>query len=156
MFPFPPLGPAGVDPNAPLTRREVNIRFLVAAGFITLSVVGLVACNGDVSSQEAPGAVAADPQHYSVEFENEQVRVLRVRYGPGEASVMHRHPATCVFYFTDADGQFEMPGGEIVDAGGSAGDVGCGDATVHLPSNIGDEPFEVAVVEFKGRETFTQ
>ena len=69
---------------------------------------------------------------------------------------MHRHPATCVFYFTDADGVFELPDGEVVDAGGEAGQVHCGDAGTHLPSNIGNEPFDVAVVEFKGRETFAQ
>jgi hypothetical protein len=32
--------------------------------------------------QGARDAVTADPQHYTVEVENEQVRVLRVRYGP--------------------------------------------------------------------------
>lgn len=26
----------------------------------------------------------ADPKHYSLEFENDQVRVLRVRFGPHE------------------------------------------------------------------------
>ena len=39
-----------------------------------------------------PDAVAADPKHYSVSFENDVVRFLRVKYGPGEKSVMHRHP----------------------------------------------------------------
>ena len=34
-----------------------------------------------------------DSKHYSVELENEQVRVLRISYGPGENSVMHSHPA---------------------------------------------------------------
>jgi hypothetical protein len=29
-----------------------------------------------------PDAVTADPKHYSVSFENELVRFLRVRYGP--------------------------------------------------------------------------
>ena len=30
-----------------------------------------------------------DHRHYKVEFENERVRVLRIKYGPGEKSVVH-------------------------------------------------------------------
>ena len=30
-----------------------------------------------------PDAVTADPKHYSVSFENDVVRFLRVKYGPG-------------------------------------------------------------------------
>lgn len=33
---------------------------------------------------EVPDAVAADPKHYSVSFENDVARFVRVRYGPGE------------------------------------------------------------------------
>jgi quercetin dioxygenase-like cupin family protein len=32
-----------------------------------------------------------DPKHYSLEFENDQVRVLRVRFGPHEKGVLHQH-----------------------------------------------------------------
>ena len=32
--------------------------------------------------------VAVDPGHYTVEFENEHVRVVRIRYGAGEGSSM--------------------------------------------------------------------
>ncbi|MEC8834122.1 MAG: hypothetical protein VYC07_05425, partial [Pseudomonadota bacterium] len=31
------------------------------------------------------------PDHYQVEFENDYVRVIRVTYGPGDASAMHSH-----------------------------------------------------------------
>ena len=45
----------------------------------------------------AAPAMAQDPakvdaKHYKLEFENDQVRVLRITYGPGEKSVMHEHP----------------------------------------------------------------
>jgi len=30
----------------------------------------------------AQDAVVADPKHYSVEFENDEVRVVRINYGP--------------------------------------------------------------------------
>jgi hypothetical protein len=40
----------------------------------------------------ADDPVKVDPKHYKVEFENDRVRVLRIRYGAGEKSVMHRPP----------------------------------------------------------------
>jgi len=118
-------------------------------------VMGL-ACGGDVSSQEAPDAVSADPQHYSVAFENDVVRVLQIRYAPGETSVMHRHPANCIIFVNPATSTFELPNGEIEETSGTAGQVLCGDATVHLPTNTGDTPTEVIAVELKGRDTFAQ
>ena len=124
------------------------------AAIALLAVVG--GCGGGASSQEAPDAVAADPQHYSVEFENDVVRVLRIRYGPGETSVMHRHPANCAIFITGASVTFQLPTGETVNAGGTPGQVLCGDAEVHLPTNTGSEANEVIVVELKGREAFSQ
>ena len=39
-----------------------------------------------------------DSRHYKVEFENEKVRVLRIKYGPGEKSVMHGHPPSVAMF----------------------------------------------------------
>jgi hypothetical protein len=44
-----------------------------------------------------------DPRHYIVEFENEQVWVLRIHYGPHEKSVMHGHPAGLAVFLFQAD-----------------------------------------------------
>ena len=37
----------------------------------------------------AQDAVAVDPAHHKVEFENDQVRVLRVTIAPGEKTPTH-------------------------------------------------------------------
>ncbi len=37
---------------------------------------------------ERSDPLAVDPGHYTVEFENEHVRVVRIRYAPGDASSM--------------------------------------------------------------------
>ena len=50
--------------------------------------------------------VKVDPQHYKVEFENERVRVLRIKYGAGEKSVMHSHPESIAVFLTDAHAKF--------------------------------------------------
>ena len=44
--------------------------------------------------------VKVDSKHSSVEFENDEVRVLRIRYGPHEKSVMHYHPKAVAISFT--------------------------------------------------------
>ncbi|MGH7563953.1 MAG: hypothetical protein ACREK5_05975 [Gemmatimonadota bacterium] len=100
--------------------------------------------------------MTADPAHYSVEFENEVVRMVRVRYGPGEASVMHRHPANFAVFLTDAAARMELPDGETAEPSFKAGQVLCGDAEVHKPSNLGSEPLELILVELKGREAFSE
>jgi hypothetical protein len=101
-----------------------------------------------------PDAVSADPAHYSVSFENELVRFLRVRYAPGEKSVMHKHTASCVVFLTDQTFNFTLPDGTTEPASVGAGALGCGDGNVHLPENIGPDAAEFIMVEFKDRERF--
>jgi hypothetical protein len=103
-----------------------------------------------------PDAVTADPAHYRVSFENDLLRILRVKYGPGERSVMHRHSAGCVVFLTDQTFDFTLPDGTTEPASVSAGAVGCGDANVHLPANTSTAPAEFIMIELKNRETFEQ
>src|SRR5262249_34987770 len=62
--------------------------------------------SGMVGLAAAEDSVAVDPKHYKVEFQNDRVRVLRIKYGPGEKSVMHAHPATVAVFLTP--GQAKM------------------------------------------------
>ena len=126
----------------------------------TLAVMGIailvgVRAEARVAGQAHPDPVTVDPDHYSVEFETDAVRALRIRYGAGESSVMHYHPAHCAVMLTDMTVRFELPGGETVDEAGEAGDVLCVDAGLHKPSNLGDEPFEAVAFELRGRETLS-
>ncbi len=50
---------------------------------------------------KAQDPVKVDPKHYKVEFENDQVRVLRIHYGPHERSVMHAHPNAVAVFLSD-------------------------------------------------------
>jgi hypothetical protein len=63
----------------------------------------------------AQAPVRIDLKHYTIEFENEQVRVLRIRYGPHEKSVMHGHPASLAVSLTDAHGTCTLPDGKTED-----------------------------------------
>jgi len=116
--------------------------------------IGSSALLAQRGTESVPDAISADPTHYSVSFENEVVRFLRVRYGPGEKSVMHRHSASCVIFLTDQTFNFTLPDGTTAPASVQAGALGCGDGNVHLPENIAADPAEFIMVEFKDRETF--
>lgn len=96
-------------------------------------------------------AVEADPGHYSVEFENDVLRVVRIKYGPGEASTMHAHDANCVVFLSGGAMTMGLPDGTTEPAPANApGEVNCSDAVVHLPT-AGDTGTEVIMVELKGR-----
>src|ERR1700722_13676266 len=97
----------------------------------------------------AQDPVKVDPQHYKVIFENDQVRVLKIHYGPHEKSVMHIHPNAVVVYETDAQMKMTTPDGKSVEATGKAGNSQWTPAGSHLPENIGDKPVDAVLVELK-------
>ena len=94
-------------------------------------------------------AVKLDPKHYKVEFENDKVRVLRIKYGPGEKSVMHDHSEGVVVILNDQKAKFTQPNGESFTASPKAGTVFWSKATRHLPENIGSDTTEVIQIELK-------
>lgn len=101
-------------------------------------------------------AVAQDPvkvdgNHYKVEFENAQVRVLRVKVGPGEKSIMHRHPNAVAIFMTDVNAKFTFPNGTSEPRASKAGDVLWTPAITHMPENVGSQGFEVILVELKSK-----
>jgi len=99
----------------------------------------------------AQDPVKLDPKHYKVEFENPQVRVLRVTYGVGEKSVMHEHPANVAVFLTEAHGKFTMADGKNQTADWTAGAVKWDSGGSHLPENVGHKPFQLVLVELKGK-----
>ena len=105
-------------------------------------------------SHTTPNAVTADPDHYTVEFENDALRVVRINYGAGETSTMHAHDANCVVFLSGGEMTMAFPDGSSSPAPVSAaGEVNCSDAVVHLPTNSGDSNAEVIMFELKGRNT---
>jgi len=101
------------------------------------------------SVARAQDPVKVDPKHYTVEFENETVRVLRIHYGPGEKSVMHAHPAAIAVFLTDHKNKMTFPDGKSEVNSGKAGSVQMTPAGEHLPENVGDKPMELILVELK-------
>ena len=121
--------------------------FAVVAGLMILSMIALSA--GVTAS--AQDAAKVDAKHYKVEFENDQVRILRINVGPHEKSATHSHPAGVVVFLTDGHFRFTLPGGKTEESTVKAGTVRWSDAVTHLGENVGDNATEVIQVELKGK-----
>ena len=100
----------------------------------------------------AQDPVKVDANHYKVEFENENVRVLRVKVGPGEKSVMHAHPNAVAIFQTNGRVKFTFPDGKTEERDITAGTTLWTPAITHQPENIGSAEFEVILVELKGEK----
>lgn len=122
--------------------------------FGVLLGVGSSALVAQRNATTYPDAVTADPQHYKVAFENDVARFLRVTYGPGEKSAMHRHLPGCVIFLTDQTFNFTIPDGSTEPASVPAGALGCSDGNVHAAENITADEAEFIMVEFKDRPSF--
>ena len=100
-------------------------------------------------------AVALDPlktlpKHYKLEFENDQVRVFRVKIGPHVALPLHEHARNRVLVcLTDQNFRVTTEDGKVVTQTHKAGDVSWGAPTRHKEENLSDTPFEALVVEPK-------
>ncbi len=94
-------------------------------------------------------AVIADPQHYTVEFENDRVRIIRIKYGPREKSVMHTHGPNVAIILTENPTRMTMTDGTSEVSTSPAGTVVWSEAQEHLPENLSDDPLEVVLVELK-------
>jgi len=115
---------------------------------LVAAVLALAASTVPTMAQDP---VKVDSKHYKVEFENDQVRVLRITYGPHEKSVMHEHPANVAVFLTEGQGRFTLADGKTQDVPIKAGTTKWDGGGKHLPENIGDKPFELVVVELKAK-----
>jgi quercetin dioxygenase-like cupin family protein len=106
-------------------------------------------CALAISVAVAQDPTVVDAKHYKVTFENEQVRILKITYGPKEKSVMHDHPNAVAVFLTDGQIKFQLPDGKTVDAAVKAGESMFTPGGKHLPENVGDKTFEVVLIELK-------
>jgi len=99
----------------------------------------------------AQDPVKVDSKHYKVLFENDQVRVLRIHYAPGEKSPMHQHPDSVAVFLDDQRAKFTYPDGKSEEISAKAGEAKWIPAGAHQPENVNDKSLEVVLVEVKGK-----
>ena len=99
-----------------------------------------------------PVKVDDNPNHYKVELENDQVRVLHVHLGPNEKSPMHHHPSSVVISQSDAHLGFVYPDGKTEERVTTRGSIRFRPAVTHAAENLGDKDFDAIEIELKTPE----
>jgi quercetin dioxygenase-like cupin family protein len=94
------------------------------------------------SQPNVPDAIDIDPAHYSVVFENDVVRLTRIKAPGGVSTPRHAHLAYCIVEIRDMEGSVR------------AGDASCGNAMAHASTNTTKSLNEAITIEFKGRDSF--
>ena len=104
-----------------------------------------------VSTAKAQDPVKVDPNSWKVEFENAQVRVLRVHIPPHGKLGMHEHPANVIIPLTDSHVKDIFPDGKTSERQFKAGQATWRDAIKHANENLDDTPIETILVELKAK-----
>ena len=93
-------------------------------------------------------AASVNPKIVSVEYENDNIRVLRVKFGARDRLEMHSHPSLIVVALTPNSRRIFLPDGTQNDAQAKSGDVSWREPGTHAVENLGDA-FENIEIEFK-------
>jgi hypothetical protein len=78
-----------------------------------------------------------DTRHYKIDFENEQVRILRVHYDARDTGAQHEHILNRVVVYLN-----DQPGAK-------ADDVRMAGAAIHTEQNASDQPADRIAIEIK-------
>jgi len=91
-----------------------------------------------------------DPKDYKVEFENPQVRVVRVHMAAHHSVPLHEHVLNrVVIYLTPQNTRMTQADGKLDVSQHKPGEVSWGVPVKHREENLNDSPFEAVVVELK-------
>jgi len=90
----------------------------------------------------------SNPDHYTVVFENDRVRVLEYHDEPGAQTTPHRHPDSVMYTLSSFRRRLVSDGAER-EVEIQAGTAGWLPAQEHHGVNIGDTPTHVLFVELK-------
>lgn len=124
----------------PGTRRRI-------LALLALLVVGIEA--------PAQDAAASDPRSFRVVLENDSVRVLEYRSGPGLGVCgqgMHYHPDRVTVSLTGAKVRVESPDGSSTVRDIPIGHVFYSKAETHAVENVGGAGVRTYIVELKDKD----
>jgi hypothetical protein len=94
--------------------------------------------------------VKVDPSHYTLEFANPQVRVLRLRIEPHGKTKMHTYATDrAIVLLTDQHLRIKDSSGKVHTAEHKAGDVVWDTPATQAEQNVSDKPFEAVIAEVK-------
>jgi hypothetical protein len=93
--------------------------------------------------------VVTDGDKYTVQLENDRVRVLRYHDRPGERTHQHDHPDFVLHALGPFKRRLTFPDGRTASREFAAGEVVFMKGQTHIGENIGDTDTDVVIVELK-------
>ena len=131
-------------------RKSLKGKLTFGTAIIACSIV---LCTAPSFAQDAPPASVASPDVYKVIAENDQFRVIKGTWQPGQEDNFHSHPADrvsiretdCMLRLTNSDGTSK----DVKPKAGSATVFTGKPVKSHKAKNIGDKVCIVRIVELK-------
>ena len=107
-----------------------------------------------ITAFSSRAALAQDPLEvgpniYKLLYENDRVRVLDVRFNPGDQIAMHSHPDHLAYVLNAGKLRLSKPDGSVNEIEAKAGEVVWIPAESHAAENIGTTEFHCIVIELK-------
>ena len=118
-------------------------------------VLALLAALGVTREAPAQDPVRSDPRSFRVVLENERVRVLEYRSGPGLGVCgqgVHYHPERVTVTLTEAKVRITNAEGRTVVRELPAGQVFYAPAETHSVENVGGSGTRIYIIELKGKD----
>ena len=97
-----------------------------------------------------------EPNHYKLDFENDEVQVVSVHYGPHEKSAMHEHPGGVVVVITAGHLKFTDEQGKVREVFAKPGEARWFPPFRHRVENVGDTSYNAVYVGIKGKAASTK
>jgi beta-alanine degradation protein BauB len=104
-----------------------------------------------VGTALAQDPTKVEPTHYKLDFENDQVQVVSVHYGPHEKSAMHEHPGGVVVVITAGHLKFTDEQGKVREVFAKPGEARWFPPFRHRVENVGDTSYNAVYVGIKGK-----
>jgi hypothetical protein len=118
-------------------------------------LLALLAAVGATPEALAQDAVSSDPRSFRIVLENDRVRVLEYRSGPGFGVCgqgMHYHPERVTVVLTPAKVRITDPHGQTIVREIAPGHVFFAPAEMHATENIGGADARIYIIELKGKD----
>jgi len=110
------------------------------------TITAAILCSAVVAAQDP---VKTEPTHYTTLFENNDVRILKIKYAVGSKSAPHQHPDAIVVPLTASKVRFTMPDGKSEEREMTNESALYMPGGIHSPAKIGTSPVDAILVEFK-------
>jgi quercetin dioxygenase-like cupin family protein len=122
--------------------------YLIAGTLLgSLLTAGANAVHSEANPVQDP--VRQSPQYYTVLLENDEVRVLEYRLGPGQKEPMHSHTSGVVYTFSDGRLRTTLADGTTTESALKAREAIWRTPVTHALENIGNTDVHALALELK-------